>query len=89
MGVPSFRVAGKIFAQLSDAEHVVLLKVSIVDQDALRAAKGEDVWLPAHWGKFGWTYVRIASFASDELETYLAKSWTNVAPKALVARERS
>ncbi len=85
MGSPSFRVAGKIFAQLSADEDVALLKLSLADQDERVLTRAGSFWLPEHWSKFGWTYLRIADVDPNELRTLLEGSWRAVAPKKLGA----
>jgi len=85
MGAPSFRVRGKIFAQLSADEHVALVKLSLEEQDELVHEHPDRFWVPDHWSKFGWTYVRIEGTAAEHLRALLEGSWRRVAPKALAA----
>jgi hypothetical protein len=89
MGSASFRVAGKIFAQLVDGETVALVKMSLDEQAERVADEPNRFWVPAHWAKFGWTYVRIAGTNASELRMLLESSWKRVAPKALVGRFRA
>ncbi len=85
MGAPSFRVNGKIFAQLAEKEQVALLKLTLDEQDALLRSNPDDVWLPKHWGQFGWTYVRLEGMRAERLQGLIAQSWSLIAPKTLVA----
>jgi hypothetical protein len=89
MGAPSFRVGGKIFAQLADAQATGLVKLSLAEQDALRASDPNRFWVPPHWSKFGWTYVRLADTDSAELRDLLERSWSLVAPKKLARALRA
>jgi hypothetical protein len=89
MGAPSFRVAGKIFAQLADAQATGLVKMSLAEQDALRESDPDRFWVPPHWSKFGWTYVRLADTDIAQLRDLLERSWSLVAPKKLVAAPRT
>ncbi len=89
MDSPSFRVGGKIFAQLADAQATGLVKLSLAEQDALRASDPGRFWVPPHWSKFGWTYVRLADTDSTQLRDLLKRSWSLVAPKKLVAAPRT
>jgi predicted DNA-binding protein (MmcQ/YjbR family) len=57
-GSPSFRVKGKIFAQLSareNKERRALVKLSLADQ-AWLTMSDPNTFVPApHWGRHGWT----------------------------------
>jgi hypothetical protein len=88
LGSPSFRVTGKIFAQLVYAEHVVLVKLSLDEQAECIASDPARFWAPVHWAKFGWTYVRIADTELDEMRALLLRSWKRIAPKSLAATLR-
>ena len=87
-GSPSFRVRDKIFAQLSsvgDAKPRGLVKLSPSDQQAL-ALLDPRTYSPApHWGRYGWTYLELASIDESTYRALLEKSWRNVAPKQLAA----
>ena len=48
MGTPSFRVNGKIFAQLAEEEKVALLKLALEEQDALPAKRRDSATTFAH-----------------------------------------
>jgi hypothetical protein len=83
MGSPSFRVAGKIFAQLSQSEDVVLVKLPLGEQEDLVRSRPDCFSVPAHWAKFGWTYARLEGVGARELRTLLERSWRLIAPKRL------
>ena len=81
-GRPSFRVGGKIFATLWDAEHVNVM----LDEDGIRTAVERDpercaeVW----WGK-KLSAVRVDLTRADEalLGDLLADAWEGKAPARL------
>lgn len=81
-GRPSFRVGGKIFATLWDAEHLNVM----LDEDGIRTAVEQDpercseVW----WGK-KLSAVRVDLTRADEtlLGDLLADAWENKAPARL------
>ena len=85
-GAPSFRVRGKIFAQLSrpnsDNERA-LVKLSPSDQDALMRSAPETFSAAPHWGRHGWTYVQLATVSKSALHELVLKSWRSVAPTNL------
>jgi hypothetical protein len=62
-GSPSFRVKGKIFAQLSNQGDEIdraLIKVTVADQTALVMSAPDIFTAVPQWGKHGWTHVRLA-----------------------------
>jgi hypothetical protein len=81
-GRPSFRVAGKIFATLWDAEHMNVM----VDEDGIRTAVEarpdacDEVW----WGK-RLAAVRVALAVAEAalLAELLADAWERKAPRRL------
>lgn len=87
-GSPSFRVKGKIFAQLSayeSEERRALVKLSSADQAAPTMAD-PDTFTPApHWGRHGWTYVQLAMVEEPTLHDVLLGSRRQIAPKRLVS----
>lgn len=83
-GTPSFRVNGKIFAQLAVADGSrAILKLPKGRQDLLFEVRPE-AFAPAVWGRSVSCYVELAQVAPDELAELVEASWRNVAPKALV-----
>lgn len=92
-GKPSFRVNGRIFAMLSqpggqgflglDAAEVAVLKLEREDQLNMSAAHPFAVTPTETYGHHGWTYVRLADLAPEDLETLVRLAWTHVAPKRL------
>ncbi|WP_293394616.1 MmcQ/YjbR family DNA-binding protein [Nevskia sp.] len=87
-GSPSFRVTGKIFAQLSARDHEeqrVLVKLSAADQAALTMSDPDTFSAVPQWGQHGWTYVQLATVEESMLRGLLIQSWRQVAPKKLVA----
>ena len=89
-GSPSFRVKGKIFAQLS-ARGVdrgrMLVKLPTQDQTALLIMDPITFSSAEHWGKFGWTYVNLSTVDKQVLVDLLTKSWRAIAPKTLIEKE--
>ena len=87
-GSPSFRVKGKIFAQLSGRESEIeraLVKLTLADQAAL-AMSAPDVFVPVpQLGKNGWTHVRLGGVDEPMLRDLFRRSWYSVAPKSLAS----
>jgi len=81
---PSFRVRGKIFAQLSTDGLNGLIKLPPERQEWLittqpEACRAEPGW----WGRHGWTWLKWNALASDQLEELITESWRMVAPRDL------
>lgn len=88
-GSPSFRVKGKIFAQLSarkSNEMRALVKLSVADQTALIMSAPETFSAVPQWGRHGWTYVQLTTVEASLLRNLLRQSWQLVAPKKLVTQ---
>ncbi len=77
----SFRVRGKILATMSGDRAVLKLPLEV--QGSLLESHAAAVVLPAHWGRFGWTDLRLEAFERDLLTDLMALAWRQVAPKAL------
>ncbi|MBB6247653.1 MmcQ/YjbR family DNA-binding protein [Rhodanobacter sp. A1T4] len=91
-GSPSFRVGGKIFAQLSkqSSKHDreaprALVKLSSADQAALTLSDPETFSLVPSWGQHGWTYIELATADTSMLHDLLWQSWRLVAPRKWIA----
>ena len=85
-GSPSFRVGGKIFAQLSQADKRpwrALVKLSAADQAAWLMTDPETFQAEPSWGRHGWTYVQLDRVEAGLLLDLLAQSWRAVAPREL------
>ncbi len=85
-GSPSFRIGGKIFAQISAGkagEKRAILKLSLADQTALAMSDPDTFASVPQWGRHGWTYVSLQSVVPAVFEDLLRKSWRHVAPKKL------
>jgi hypothetical protein len=80
-GRPSFRVGGRIFATLWDAEHMNVM----LDEDGIRtyAARDADAFEEIWWGRrLAAVRVRLAAADEDGLRELLADAWEGKAPKA-------
>jgi hypothetical protein len=85
-GIPSFRVAGKIFCTIQAGSPRIMVKLDIEDQANLAAGHpGVVEPVPGYWGRKGSTFVAYDRAAPDLIETLLRMAWTNVAPKRLAA----
>lgn len=81
-GSASFRVNGKIFAQLSSDDEVGLVKLSLGVQEWLLATHPDRCWSDLHWGRHGWTHLRCAQFDVALLKDLIGQSWGIVAQRS-------
>ena len=79
-GAPSFRVSGKIFAQLSADESTALVKLSRFLQE-WGASTFPDACTPeaGRWGAAGWTRLRWRDIPEKDIAEMLGFSWKCVA----------
>jgi len=87
-GSPSFRVGGKIFAQLSVRNHEprrALVKLTSADQAALTMSDPATFSAVPSWGRHGWTYLHLATVDASMLHDLLWQSWRLVAAKKYLA----
>jgi hypothetical protein len=80
----SFHVRGKIFATLSQDATMLVLKLAPPIQESALQSWPDAVALPKHWGRFGWTQLRLAAIPAAELTDLVSHAWRQVAPKSLV-----
>jgi hypothetical protein len=81
-GAPSWRVGGKIFAQLTREPGRAILKLP-PDRQTLLFEVRPEVFAPAVWGRLTWSYVTLDAIEADELAGLVETAWRLVAPKGL------
>src|SRR5215207_5952640 len=80
----SFRVKKKIFSTLSEKEHRVMVKLSLVDQSVFCAFDPEIIYpVPGGWGKGGATYVNLKKVKKQMLLDAITQAYCMVAPKSI------
>lgn len=86
-GTPDFRVAGKIFANLSVDGATAVLKFGREQQDMVCAAESALFSpVPGWWGQSGWTSLRLDQADDAVAKSALLMAWRNVAPKRLLPK---
>ncbi len=84
-GMPTFRVAGKMFVTLPDDETSFAVRCPIHERQELIAAEPEKFWVPPHEAASAWVRVRLAALEDrTELRDILVDSWQQAAPPRLV-----
>ena len=86
-GMPTFRVAGKIFVSIADDDASIGIRCPREDREELILSEPEKFFLrPGHDESFAWIRVRLAAVEDeDELRAILLDSWRLAAPKAVAA----
>ncbi|BCM71000.1 hypothetical protein EASAB2608_06334 [Streptomyces sp. EAS-AB2608] len=83
--MPTFRVAGKMFATLPEDETSIAVRCPKVERDELVLAEPEKFWIADHEAQFAWVRARLAALEDEEeLRDILADSWRQAAPTRLL-----
>ncbi len=86
-GVPSFRVAGKIFCTVHVDHPRMMVKLDPEDQANLaQGHPGVVAPVPGYWGRKGSTFVAYERADAALIETLLKMAYANVAPARLKRR---
>ncbi|MER5946605.1 MmcQ/YjbR family DNA-binding protein [Streptomyces sp. NPDC001904] len=84
--MPTFRVAGRMFATLPEEETSIAVRCPKVERDELVRAEPDKFWIADHEASFAWVRVRLAALDdTDELRDILADSWRQAASTRLLA----
>jgi hypothetical protein len=85
-GMPSFRVAKKIFCTIHQDQPRAMLKLDPEDQRNLTAGYPEIIVpVPGYWGQKGSTFVYYQQIDDGRLADLMRLAWAGVAPKRLLA----
>jgi hypothetical protein len=83
--MPTFRVAGKMFATLPEEETSLAVRCPREERDELVLAEPAKFWIATHEASFAWVRARLAALEdTDELHAILADSWRQAAPPRLL-----
>ncbi|GGV41564.1 MmcQ/YjbR family DNA-binding protein [Streptomyces spectabilis] len=82
--MPTFRVAGKMFATVPEDETSIAVRCPKLERDELVLAEPEKFWIAEHEASFAWVRVRLAALDERELRVILADSWRQAAPTRLL-----
>ncbi|HZF92506.1 MmcQ/YjbR family DNA-binding protein [Streptomyces sp.] len=83
--MPTFRVAGKMFATLPEEETSMAVRCPKEERDELVLAEPEKFWIADHEAQFAWVRVRLAALDDEaELRDILTDSWRQAAPPRLL-----
>ncbi|HEY2659826.1 MAG TPA: MmcQ/YjbR family DNA-binding protein [Caulobacteraceae bacterium] len=86
-GMPSFRVAGKIFCTLHQDHPRAMVKLDAEDQANLAAGHpGVVEAVPGYWGRKGSTFIWYEKAEEALVQTLIRLAWLNVAPARLRSR---
>ncbi|EGX59827.1 hypothetical protein SZN_10463 [Streptomyces zinciresistens K42] len=83
--MPTFRVAGKMFATLPEEETSLAVRCPKEERGELVLAEPEKFWIAGHEAQFAWVRARLAALEDEaELRDILADSWRQAAPPRLL-----
>ncbi|MET7452919.1 MmcQ/YjbR family DNA-binding protein [Streptomyces sp. NPDC005574] len=83
--MPTFRVAGKMFATLPEEETSMAVRCPKEERDELVLAEPGKFWIADHEAQFAWVRVRLAEVEDEaELRDILADTWRQAAPPRLI-----
>ncbi|MFI6245838.1 MmcQ/YjbR family DNA-binding protein [Streptomyces sp. NPDC051016] len=83
--MPTFRVAGKMFATLPEDETSIAVRCPKEERDELVLAEPGKFWIAGHEAHFAWVRVRLAALEDEaELRDILADSWRQAASPRLL-----
>ncbi|GGS06233.1 hypothetical protein GCM10010236_70900 [Streptomyces eurythermus] len=83
--MPTFRVAGKMFATLPEDETSIAVRCPKDERDELVLAEPDKFWIAGHEAQFAWVRARLAALEDEqELRDILADSWRQAAPPRLL-----
>lgn len=83
--MPTFRVAGKMFATLPEDETSIAVRCPKEERDELVLAEPDKFWIAEHEAQFAWVRARLAALEDEgELRAVLADSWRQAAPTRLL-----
>jgi len=90
MGVPDFRVEGRIFATLASEHQGYGNLILTPEQQAEFVAEMPHVFLPipGGWGRMGATHIRLAAASEEVLEGAVRTAWKSRVEKNARARKR-
>ncbi|CCF64981.1 MmcQ/YjbR family DNA-binding protein [Nocardia cyriacigeorgica] len=84
-GMPTFRVAGKLFLTLPEAETSMAVRCPVIERDELVVAEPAKFWIAAHEAGNPWVRVRLAALDDrEEMEAIVTDSWRQAAPRELL-----
>jgi hypothetical protein len=83
--MPTFRVAGKMFATLPEDETSIAVRCPKEERDELALAEPGKFWIADHEAGFAWVRVRLGVLEDEaELHDILADSWRQAASTRLL-----
>ncbi|MFF4751120.1 MmcQ/YjbR family DNA-binding protein [Streptomyces sp. NPDC002514] len=83
--MPTFRVAGKMFATLPEDETSIAVRCPKEERDELVLAEPGKFWIAGHEAQFAWVRARLAALDDEaELRDILSDSWRQAAPPRLL-----
>ncbi len=82
--LPAFRVGKKIFATIHKDKHLMMVKLSLVDQSVFCSFNKEIIFpVPGGWGRQGSTFINLKKVKKSLFMDALTIAWKNIAPSKI------
>ncbi len=79
--LPAFRVGKKIFATIHENKHLIMVKLSLIDQSVFCSFDKEIIFpVPGGWGRQGSTFINLKKVKKSLFMDALTTAWKNIAP---------
>lgn len=83
----SFRVRKKIFLTMDEDQGIVVVRLSLVDQQVFVSLSKEAVTpVKGAWGAKGWTNIELGKVSKELFKDAIELSYCGVAPKQFASR---
>jgi hypothetical protein len=83
-GTLGFRVKGKLLARAWDDGETLVLRVDLLEREALLQNDPDTFFLTDHYRPHAWVLVRLPCVDPKELAELLEDAWRSCAPKRLL-----
>jgi hypothetical protein len=84
-GIPTFRVANKLFASLREKEGFIAIKLDFDERDFLIDSQPERFFTNDHYRNYPMVLARLPKVNAAQLRELLGEAWKRAAPKRVLA----
>lgn len=86
----SFRVSGKIFMTLDEANAKACIKLSAIEQDVFALIDKAVIYpVPNKWGKQGWTFIELKTVTAAIFKQAVTTAYEEVSHSGRAKRKKS
>ena len=88
-GTPGLKLRGRFLARLKEDGESLVLRMGFERRDQLIQGSPETFYITDHYVGYPAVLVRLRAVRKSVLRTLLSEAWSEVAPEALLAENRS